>query len=54
MVDDVQLAGTSIVSDGIANIPLAAQGTYGVVKIIQADGVEIASDGGLTIRRAVQ
>ena len=31
-VDDVQVNGTSVVADGVANIPMANQGVFGVVK----------------------
>lgn len=43
-VEDVQINGTSIVSNDVANIPLASTDNYGVVKINQYNGVRIISD----------
>ena len=51
-VSDVQINETSIITNGIANIPLAAQNIYGVMKI--ADnwycGLEIDKNGALKLR----
>ena len=41
-VDDVQVNGTSIVNNGVANVPLANSNTYGVVKVGQ--GLRIDSN----------
>ena len=38
-VQDVQLNGTSILSQGVANIPMAAEEVYGVVKLNTAYGL---------------
>lgn len=46
MVDDVQINGTSIVQDKVANIPIATN-DLGVVKINSLYGIRIASDGTL-------
>ena len=48
---DVQINGTSIVSNGVANIPLANDSTYGVIKTTQSYGITVVSDG---ILRTVQ
>ena len=41
-VDDVQINGTSIVSNGVANIPQASTSTVGVIKV--GNGLFISSD----------
>jgi len=45
-VDDVQVNGTSIMSDGIANIPIAGNNTLGTVRT-GALGVEVRSNDGV-------
>lgn len=50
-VSDVQLNSTSVVSSGVANIPVANYSTFGVIKI--GDGVYVNSSGALKINRAV-
>lgn len=40
---DVQVNGTSIISSGVANIPVASAATLGVVKVDSANGVSISS-----------
>ena len=40
-VSDVQINGTSIVSDGVANIPAAGVGTLGVVKVHPDYGITL-------------
>lgn len=47
-VDDVQINGSSIVSGGVANIPLADANNNGVVKINQYQGIRV-SGGALAI-----
>ena len=42
-VDDVQIDGTSIISNGTANIPLASADNYGVVKTDAGRGVYVPS-----------
>lgn len=52
---DVQLNGTSIVQDGVANIPVASRDNLGVVKTNNLYGVLIEnSTGALYINRAVE
>lgn len=57
-VGDVQVNGTSIVSNGVANIPIAVvtnssgNGQYGLVKINSSNGITIANDGCLSLNRA--
>lgn len=46
-VSDVQVNGTSIVVDGVANVPVASAATAGVVKINQSLGVNINAGGEL-------
>ena len=43
-VDDVQINGTSIVEDGVANVPLASESVHGATKYATAS--EIKSGGG--------
>ena len=47
-VDDVQVNGTSIVSNGVAQIPVMASDTYGVAKINQYNGIKLDGNGCLT------
>lgn len=51
-VDDIQINGTSIVSDGVANIPLTKQNQLGVSYVQANRGVSILGDGGLFINKA--
>lgn len=50
-VDDVQINGTSIVSDGVANIPIASSNTLGAVKVATtiSNGLYINSSGELLV-----
>lgn len=50
-VSDVQINNTSILSNGIASIPLAGNNVYGVVKT-GGNGIAVNSSGILTISRA--
>ena len=43
-VDDVQVNGVSVVTDGVANVPLAGANQYGVVKTSANAGTQIISD----------
>ena len=52
-VDDVKIDGTSIVSNGVANIPPAGTDTFGVVKINVSNGVRILNNGQLATYPAV-
>ena len=49
VVEDVQVNGTSIISNGVADIPLATSNSYGVVKGNEPYGVSINSSGALYI-----
>lgn len=51
-VQDVQVNGTSVVTDGVANVPLASNSSLGVVKVNGANGVKVLSDGTLSIEGA--
>lgn len=44
-VQDVQVNGTSVVQDGVANVPAASPGLYGVVKPTSTYGVSIIGSG---------
>lgn len=50
-VSDVQVNGTSIVSDGVAEIPIAGVNELGLVKKVNParDGINIGSDGTIAI-----
>ena len=41
LVKDMQVNGTSVVNDGVANIPLASSSTFGVVKTASTAGTQI-------------
>lgn len=49
-VDDVQIDGTSIVQDGVANVPVASNTTLGAVKVVSSYGIRI-SNGFLSIQK---
>ena len=44
-VQDVQVNGVSVLSDGVANVPLAGYNTVGVVKVPNTSGLHTNSDG---------
>lgn len=49
-VEDVQVNGTSIVTDDVANVPIAGSQTPGVIKVLVGDhGVQVSSNGILQI-----
>ena len=49
-VDDVQINGTSVVSNGVANVPVASTTNYGVLKVgTSATGLGLDSSGYLKI-----
>ena len=50
-VDDVQINGTSILSDGVANIPIGSNSAYGVVRVGGAYGTSIL-DGNVSLVKA--
>lgn len=43
-VDDVQVNGVSVVTNGVANIPVASSGTLGVIRVQPGYGIKIQSD----------
>lgn len=50
-VDDVKVNGVTVVSDKVANIPLASGSVVGVVKSSTGDGaVEVAADGTMKVK----
>ena len=51
LVQDVLVNDTSVVTDGVANIPVAGLNTFGAVKIFGALGVDI-NNGNLVISQA--
>lgn len=51
-VDDVQINGTSIVQNGVANVPIASANNVGLVKILSANGVYIDNNNDLAINKA--
>lgn len=46
-VDDVQINGTSILQDGVANVPVANANDFGLVKVSADTGISINSTNGL-------
>ena len=52
MVRDVQINGSSILSNGVANVPIANSSSFGVVKIDSNSGVGINNSGALKITPA--
>ena len=44
-VTDVQVNGTSILNNGVANIPKAASSTFGLIKTGSANGIYVNADG---------
>ena len=52
-VEDVQINGTSIVDENnVANIPIAGTNALGVVIISYGGGLQIGSNGGISVKRA--
>ena len=52
-VDDVQINGTSIVENGVANVPIASSQNFGVVKVYHANGLTVNySDKQLIVNEA--
>lgn len=49
-VDDVQVNGTSVVTDGVANIPIMSSSVLGVAKL--GGGLQVGSSGDLKIYQA--
>ena len=51
-VQDVQVAGASVVADGVASVPIANGNNAGVAKVIQAYGIKIVNGNILALRSA--
>lgn len=51
-VDDVQINGTSIVENGVANVPIANANRLGAIKATSSNGLYIATDGFAIIQKA--
>lgn len=51
-VSDVQVNGTSVLSNGVANVPKATNNVLGVISAQSANGVAVASSGALYISSA--
>lgn len=49
---DVQINGTSVVSNGVANIPILSYDAYGIPKIAGWTGIKVEADGALNVRSA--
>ena len=52
LVKDVQVNGTTVVADGVANIPASKNGKYGVIRTLVAYGVDVGADGQLVLIKA--
>ena len=52
LIKDVQINGSSILSNGVANVPIATGSILGTIKASGTRGVSVRSDGDLTIERA--
>ena len=50
-VKDVQANGTSIVTDGVANIPMATSSTPGLVRPVNANGIYVSNTGTLNLSK---
>lgn len=51
---DVQVNGTSVVTNGVANVPVATGSVYGVMKVDSYNGVQVRSaDGQLIVVKAI-
>lgn len=53
VVDDVQINGTSIVNNGVANVPIGSENKLGVLRPYGSFGIGAMSDGRLAIIPAV-
>lgn len=51
-LNDVQINGSSIVEDGVANVPMAKTGTLGTVAINSSLGISIGNTGNLFVNYA--
>ena len=50
-VTDVQANGTSVLVDGVANIPLATSNQAGLVRPVQANGIYVSNTGTLNLSK---
>ena len=48
-IADVQVNGTSVVTDGVANVPIGSDSNVGVVKTSETYGLKISTSGNLSI-----
>lgn len=46
-VSDVQVNGTSVVKDGVANIPMASSSAFGTIKVYSGNGFGVDGNGNL-------
>lgn len=53
-VQDVQINGVSVLTDGVANVPIAANGVYGVIRNSANRGIGINANGELYAVSATQ
>ena len=51
LIPDVQVNGTSIVKEGVANIPIAAANQLGLVRPVQANGIYVSNTGTLNLSK---
>lgn len=51
-VQDVQVNGVSVLSDGVANVPIASTSALGVVKPNLNYGIQVGSDGVMVVKAA--
>lgn len=51
-VQDVQVNGTSVVTSGVANVPIASTSGFGAVKILADNGITITGSGNLSTNEA--
>ena len=49
---DVQINGSSIVADGIANIPIGSNSVLGVFKVNGSGGIQVGDTGDLRVKSA--
>ena len=50
-IKDVQAIGTSVLADGVANIPLATNTQAGLVRPVQANGIYVSNTGTLNLSK---
>lgn len=52
-VQDVKISGSSVVTSGVANMPIATTSKLGVVKVENNGGVSVSSGGIINVRQAI-